>query len=1497
MKREWKIVTTLGIAAALCGGYFGGIPAVVSLPKHKAEIQQKIYQETKINVDLGNPNLSMGSFPSVWVKSDSISVINKDNSKALYLKNPKVKLKLFPLLFKKIEVARVYADKEDAHLILSKDKKFYLGDYPLEIEKKDSKFKLAKVNMDLGNYNITLDDRYTDKSILINGEYLKNATYRSDDKVSLATKGVFTVDGNSTPYYSDIEIDLPLTNFTDDKLKLNAQLNNFELSQIAPYVEILSKGYVKDLKGQLSVNAQTKKNKKHHKNVTANINTKNLEIIGKDKPSSIIFKEDLDIKTKFETIAGGIKIKTATIEGNGVHIAADGKLSSSGKKIPAMDLRIKVAPSKLEQVQKIIPGIADLLPDMDLYKLKSYDCFGEGETDLHIVGNGARPEVFGSAKIRGIYIIRKGLIADEGASVDLKFRGKVMDISVFVPTEPKQHITVDGWIMIDGSKYSELDIKTTDSVQMEPAQIVLNPLHEIFKFKLGPVPIMKIKGIARLAVQSRGKKVDPHLFGKMFFRNATAEFNDIKNLTLHNGAGEIDFNNTEIPFKTTSATINGQNAQIYGKCNVKGGLDVIAQTQNQNIPAILKVINSSNDMVDVQKVIKPFTHPDGIADLKLNIYGNAKDVEHIEFNKDLFAKGTITLHNATTILQNTYLPLHNINGAVNFDKKDADYDLTGFIRNSKLKVKGTAHDKLIDLVATSDKVPIRDITDAFQPNSNIPFKDEIGGIYTSIIGKYKGLAESGNLDYDKIVVDGKILPNTNSTNPIKVNGGDFNIRQGILKTSQLSGYFYNNPYTLSFTGSDIYKKMKIKDAKFEMNNFNVASLSDITNHIALPADIQKNIEYISDLNGFVDIKGYMKNGGIYSDTKLDNVNFIFKPLNAKVEILNGKANMRGDTLYLGQINSTISSMPLYLNGSISNILKNPYLNLYTHAKLTQKFLDRVYNDNSVYPIKIKGDVKFGASIKGNPDRLHTTSKLNIEEDSSIYYMGATLAGASSAAGNSEGISSNPVEIITNAILTPNSANIKSLKYNQIITSQNKKTSIQNLLNASGTIKLLKDNILGFNNFKIKTSEPTNARIFNIVLKKPTIKQGLFTSDLTINGTSLAPYILGDLNITSVDIPFWDTTIRDIGLKFNEDYIELNSRGSILTNDISMLAQIVNNPNPPYIIENVLINADELNLNNILEKIDDINTDKLRAKQVQDENTITVTPEQIIIKDGQIKADKIIIKKVEATDFVSTLSLGEDKILKDNFKFNIANGTVDGKISSNLSDMEMNSSMNINGTDAQIISENFFDMPGQMYGLVTGNLDIACKGSTSMDCVKTLSGNGHFDVTDGRMPKLGSLEYLLKAANLVTGGITGLSINGIIDLITPLKTGNFDKISGDVKLKNGVATDIDVYSSGKELNMYLTGKYDIPSLVADMEVYGSLSKDFSTVLGKISNMSLNRLFNKIPGININEINPQSSSKINKIPNFDKNSTLRVFKAEIFGDINGSNYVKSFKWIKH
>lgn len=47
------------------------------------------------------------------------------------------------------------------------------------------------------------------------------------------------------------------------------------------------------------------------------------------------------------------------------------------------------------------------------------------------------------------------------------------------------------------------------------------------------------------------------------------------------------------------------------------------------------------------------------------------------------------MHNATTVMQDTYLPFTNVNGVVNFDKYNSDYDVNGFVRNSKIYVKGT----------------------------------------------------------------------------------------------------------------------------------------------------------------------------------------------------------------------------------------------------------------------------------------------------------------------------------------------------------------------------------------------------------------------------------------------------------------------------------------------------------------------------------------------------------------------------------------------------------------------------------------------------------------------------------------------------------------------------------------------------------------------------------------------------------------------------------------
>ena len=81
----------------------------------------------------------------------------------------------------------------------------------------------------------------------------------------------------------------------------------------------------------------------------------------------------------------------------------------------------------------------------------------------------------------------------------------------------------------------------------------------------------------------------------------------------------------------------------------------------------------------------------------------------------------------------------------------------------------------------------------------------------------------------------------------------------------------------------------------------------------------------------------------------------------------------------------------------------------------------------------------------------------------------------------------------------------------------------------------------------------------------------------------------------------------------------------------------------------------------------------------------------------------------------------------------------------------------------------------------------------------------------------------------------------------------------------------------------------------MEVLGLLSKKISTLFGPIGNVSLNTLFNVVPGINL-EKDSKILDNINKIPGIEFSSkAFRKFIAEINGNITGENYVTSFKWI--
>ena len=1484
-----KILISAIVLSFLYGGYYWGIPAAVNLPKRMPDIEAKIKQKSGFDISVKNPVLKMGIIPSIYFKAECAALLNSDGTKAFALEHPSLHLKLLPLIFNRVELDNFYAESVSADFSLGQDEKIRIGDYVLpEFKKNDVNFEASDVS--IKKYKFNFDDEIRNKEFEYSGDNFILSEF-SKHHISLSAKSVLTVNGKSSRINFDISSKFPLNKIDEDHLNINADIENLDLSVISEYARFFTQNQIKSTGGILNVKAVTTVTDTGHKNIISGVQVNNLSLVHEDKFKSIYSPNPLNITSNLSTMKNGLCINDMQIKSNGIDVNLNGNIKNLSSKVPNLEnLVININPSRTDAFIPLMPGERNLSPDVDMYSLKQHPFYGDVSGQLKLNGNALTPDVYGQVIVTNGYLEHPIKTAPKGADIKLGFEKDYMTMDVFVPATKTENVTVNGGVFLYGEKLADLYIKSTQNVDLKTAQIVLNPLHRILKFLIGPVSVMDINGIGNIDLHVTGNRQKPHAFGQFNFRNAKVSFLEIHNMLVENGAGFLKFNDIDTYFENSKGDFHGKPVKITGTCNLYGVLDFNVLTNGQDMGDLLKIIRTSPMLKDIQPMIAPVKDAKGPADFNLHLTGEVPDIDNMVFNKNLFASGSVNLHSVAVIPQGLSVPLTAVSGILNFENTTADMDLVSFLDKSKINLKGKIADNRADLKISSDKFRAGDAFALIGGMFKMPFKEDFSSIITKFDAAYSGPVEV--IDLDKIILNGKIYSNQGSKNIVQISDGEYSLKNGTIKLSPVKGSFNSIPYNMHFSVENAFSDNRKISGVFRMNGFNLETLSKLQNEDVVPENIRKELAGITNFEGTVDINANARNNSIKAFINPHDVSFIYQPARMKLKLNSGTISMNNDTLYFNKLNSYAGEMPVLLDGHVSNIYKKPYLNLYVNAKPTQEFFDQFFNNRTLYPLKLKGDMLLSARVNGYQDNIRSKINLDVAENSSLYYMGATIGGADKV-----------VKIYLDSILTPLKFKINDFKYSNLIQSQNNKAFEMEMLSASGAVRMIDENTVVFENMKIKTANPTDAKIFNILFRKPFMKQGLFSSDLTLNGNITSPKVRGFLDVTSIDVPFYDSTINDIHVDFTSSDILVRSRGVVLTNNIDFFARMKNDLTPPFILKNVKFELADLNINQITRIIRDLELDYQRNNQVA-KNAVASNAQlpldmsQFRIEDARILADTIKVKNISAEDFVASFRLDDNMDLAvDNFNFKLANGNVNGNLKYNLGNNLLNMSLDLKDADALIMSEALFDLKGQVYGNVTGNISLACDGKSQEICTKTLSGAGSFDIKEGKMPKLGSLEYLLKAGNLITGGIRGLSINGIIDLITPLKTGEFEDISGNIAIKDGVIYPLNIYSRGKDLNIYLTGEYDILSAVANMKVYGNLTRNMSTVFGKIKNASLNSLLNTIPFMNKTEIDDDMRKELEKIPNTKVGSNeARIFAVEVEGNINGDAYVKSFKWVK-
>lgn len=1504
-------------------------------------IKEIVNKNTSLSLELDNPDIQTTKDFCINLSTKKIGLYEPvSGGSLLEIDNAKIGVKIFPLLFKKIEFKEISASDFKLNVERYKDGSFNFQKYL----KKDSKFPftLAANNalVLFDSYLINYKDDITLLSAEIKGKDLISTEFNLNSIADIKTEGELKLSKTGktqvSPYAIDAKLKFPLNKNLDFKdYRLQASVKNLDFSYFHPYiVQFMSKD-IKALKGKGSLvilpkeGAGLSKNPLEFKldmedvflNIYKNGHDNFVDIKGKSSAlltasfqKDEIFIDNFRFLKKNPAKSGALPSDRGNID-----ITAYGVLKNiSNPKALTPDITFEIKNSSLSDILKIAPDYLIKMQQDYIPNLKKYNAHADVNAKFQVKDRFRYPNMYGYIKLDDVYLLERPLNT-KTSSGDCTFKGDKVYINVDVNLPPTgQKLAVKGETEIKELPFARFDIQSSKGIDIEFAHKILIPIHKIFGFQLGPLPFMTVAGNGEISLKTEGTREGAKLNGYFRTKNGTATLAGL-NTKLFNGNLNLLFKGNKIIFDNTTGTVEGAKIKIDGNSDVTGNLDLYVNIFDVSAEKALGVVKTS-DMVlallNGGKFLDAYTNPKGNIDFKMRLWGKASPVSEEDFtdfskmepSDDMKAKGTITFKNndidifpeikatkVTGTLDFTDFVAMNLNA----DIYSSPFNMAGTVTpDTKASKKRSEQPQIVDLTFKSKDVKSKDLyrffydnQDGFQAKNKIT--PELYDILNKINFKFAASVRAkGKVNPDDVMIDMKKFTLEGWATGMNYKGADVLFNSGEVRFKDQKIIFKDLNKTV--WGANIVTNGevdKIFDDCFIPNlSFKLISLpfSKVT-ELAKGAD-DKNVQKI--LNDFSDFKGNL-NGefkynkdGFSGHTNLNSVSLYDKKCDLPIFLNSGDLKFSDNDLKLNALNMSYGHTPVYLDAFLNDYnTSKPDFNVYISTNLNEESLDKLLNPMLQYPLKTKGEFTLKGRLRGTLDDYTIFSSVILNPGTDLYYMGANL-----------GDVANKREINSRIDFKNDEINIRNINYLKFILSQNNKQTPYEMLKLSGGVKT-ENSKLFLNNVKFYTPNPAPARLFNPFFKKSVLKQGTFTADLLLNGPVLEPGARGSVNFSNLDIPLYQAQIKDVNLTMDEKLIKAVFDGKGLGSDIKVVTEIVNKPALPVIINSADISSKTINLNAFIDGLSQFAKAQKSTDPTAKQATV-LSPTDFEVKKGSFSADEIHYNNIKAQNFSGRFKHTKEGVfLFNDINFDIAGGKVKTDGSYEFDTTKFTIDSEIKDCDANTLVTDILGTKNQIFGKTNGKISLTGRELNTAGGINKVQANVDFAIYDGKMPKLGSLEYLLRAGNLVKSGIMGFTINNVIEVLIPYKTGEFKKISGDFIVENGKVDKMNIYSKGDNLSIYTSGNYDIATNVGDFEVLGKLSTKISNLLGPVGNASVNSLVNFVTNNKFSKDSKEDLvQNVEKIPDIS-NSTgdFRLFAVKILGDLNADNFVKSFNWL--
>ncbi len=1499
MRLKSKIITLIITLSAMECLYLFAFPFVIDKVINSNKIKNILNSNPYLSINYSQSQIKTHLKPDLSFSFNNLNITFKNKKPLITTNNIMVRLSILDILFKKINIKTLNSDNLILYLEKNENGKFNFEELFPESNNKKYKIKFKNNLINIQNYKIKIKNKIINEKLKINANPLKIIAQKNKI-LKITTNGEIKNNSNVSNFDINFLINLPLNkNIDTDMISGSFFIENLDVKSFYSYLSNYISPNIKLIDGYIDYIKITTEQSTN--NIILNTKINNYEFDYNGWENHIKANGENNISANIELHKNIIKINSLSYIAEGINAQSSGLIKFEQKKKPFLNLNVNVENSKAEKISPILP------PNLPVEyrtteKIKRYGVFGDVEGKMQITGYIPHPDIEGYVKGENVHILDKSLHKLHKGTVNLKFNKRILNMDILIDLYNKQKAIINGYVYMYRDGINKVKIKTSDNIDFSLAQKIVVPISKVFNFQLGPIPEMNItSGTGIIDIDIEGSMDFISINGYSSFDNAKLTYNGLYG-EINKGKGRLDFKNDIINFKTEKAFVKMNPLNVNGRVKINNYLDFNINSELAKAEDLLELINKSSLLKDVKAGMAVITKAQG--DTKVSVNMKAKIVPVAfgqpplppeEAFEDMKIKGSLYMFGTSCFIEGFKTPIENIKGIVDFTETIVNLnDLTAVSGTSPLTIKGQIINDLetkipdIDLTITSNNVNLKDtirfLTQSYLYPENYPDLSSLYKIASKHDLYFKYKAKSIDFLTDKAYAVMNFIPDKEN-NPIKATSGKVILDKSKVKVDNINALLFDSAMTINGEVLHVDTVNPIYNLKINTENFNIENLNDTSKITIIPPQVRQFFNSFKDYQGKANINIDLTKNILNGEVNFNKLKLKHFASGIPFNFDNFSVFIKNNNIIINNITADIGSIPFFGSLTISDIYKLPTINGFFTSKITNDFIKNYLPKEYSSNLTILGDITFSSQFRGNENNFIIEPKFILNENADIIYKNINF-----------GETTEKREFTGNIAIQKDQIDINKIDYIKYINSQNNKTYPIRFSTLNGILKK-QDNTYIPEIINFKTDKNLSARLLNIFLKNPIIKQGTFNCDLkyTSNPANKISSLLGKMDCRNLDIPLFDTLLKNIKINAQKEEINVNLIGYMADSKLNIKSSFLNNLSDKLKINSLYIYSDYFNNNKLLEQLS-----KTHQAINKNNELKNIDLSGLSLENGLIEIKELAIKSLIAKNLKSKFSIDENGIFTANdLQVNVGEGFMNGKFSYNLNSNETECNFELNNVDSNYIAQTLFDGEDQIYGNANGKLQIKTKGTTPEERINNLDGYIEFNITDGRMPKLGSLEYLLRASNIIKSGFTGFTLNSILELLNLVKTGYFSNIYGSCIINKGIAQNIEIFSKGENLSLYIHGNYDITKTHANFEILGKLSKKISTIFGKVGNTSLNTFFKLIPGISLLDFGKKDFiENVEKIPSFTHGDyESRTFQAIIDGNINDdSNYVQSFKWVK-